>query len=305
MGALQVAAHKLKSPFFRCLPQIAVPDRNDQLWSKTQHRWVKYIDSIGEIYQSTAHQVRHILLEKQALPLVLAADHATAGATIAGIRMAYPDFRLGVVWIDAHADLHSPYTSPSGNVHGMPLAASLALDNKTNKRNEPAPDTLQHWERLKTLGGITPKIGPQDLAFIALRDTEPEEETIICRYGIPVYTVGEVREKGASWVANEINRQLQHCDLLYISFDVDSLDPELVSYGTGTPVHDGLAPWEAQQLLKGLLKNPRFTALEVAEINPALDNKCNRMAETVMEILDFTLADLGIYAPRHPALSAQ
>lgn len=88
---------------------------------------------------------------------------------------------MGVIWIDAHADLHSPYTTPSGNMHGMPIACSLGEDNKERQQNRPDDETVEWWEKLKNMGGIFPKINYEDLIFIALRDFEPAEDHLIKR----------------------------------------------------------------------------------------------------------------------------
>src|SRR5690606_40461488 len=91
---------------------------------------------------------------------------STAIGTIAGIRKAYPKKRLGVIWIDAHADIHSPYTTPTGNVHGMPIAVSLDEDNLAHKINKPDQETINYWFQLKNIGAIVPKIQPRDLIYI-------------------------------------------------------------------------------------------------------------------------------------------
>ena len=131
-------------------------------------------------------------LTKKKFPVVLAADHASAGATIAGIKTAFPDKRLGVVWIDAHGDLHSPYTSPTGNVHGMPLAVTLNEDNLACKIREIEPKSISCWEELKNMGGIAPKISAEDLVFFGVRDTEEPEDVLIDKLEIRNFTVEEL-----------------------------------------------------------------------------------------------------------------
>jgi len=128
-------------------------------------------------------------------PVVLSGDHSTAGATIAGLKMAHPKAKLGVIWIDAHADLHTPYTTPSGNMHGMPLAASIAEDNLEFKAHELDDNTAKMWNALKNIGKISPKVMPEDIVFISLRDYEKEEDHLIKKYGMKVITTSEVRRK--------------------------------------------------------------------------------------------------------------
>jgi arginase len=116
-------------------------------------------------------------------PVVLSGDHSTSGATITGIRMAKPKARLGVIWIDAHADLHTPYTTPSGNVHGMPLAIAINEDNEEYAVHEPDEETRKYWNQLKTMGKIAPKVLPEDIVYISLRDYQKEEKHLIENMG--------------------------------------------------------------------------------------------------------------------------
>jgi len=191
---------------------------------------------------------------------------------------------------DAHADLHSPYTSPSGNVHGMPLAAILNEDNKKFDPGDVEEQTAKQWEKLKKVGGIGPKAQPKDLVFIGLRDTEKEEDYLIEKFNITHYPPPLLRQKGMAKVISEIkNEKLKDCDKVYVSFDVDSLDCVEVSYGTGTPVENGLLVNEAKALLKGFMDWEKVIGLEITEINPLLDNKQNKMAETTLDILEFAL----------------
>jgi arginase len=141
------------------------------------------------------------------------------------------------------------------------------------------------WKKLQNLGNVSPKIYAEDLAFIGLRSTEPEEEHLLESHKIPIYRVAEVRAEGAKAVAERVLEQLADCDMIYISFDVDSMDCDVVSRGTGTPVPDGLLPAEAQIIIQTLLGDSRTCCLEITEVNPTLDDKCNTMAETTFELL--------------------
>jgi arginase len=177
-------------------------------------------------------------------------------------------------------------TRPSGNVHGMPLAASLGFDNFENQRNTPTEETVDFWERMKFMGGSSPKILPQDLVFVGVRDTEKEEIYLIENNNITNYEVAEVDDMGMTNIGNEILEDLKECDILYVSFDVDSMDPDEVSYGTGTPVQDGITPDQVNKLLSILLADPRVVCFEMVEINPLLDKKGNKMAVTALGILE-------------------
>lgn len=283
VGAMQSVARSKDDFFFGIYPTIKVPVLNEMLDEDTSFPYAKRIDGILQVYKHTANAVQDTL-KANAFPLVLAGDHSTAAATISGIRMAYPDKKLGVVWIDAHGDLHTPYTTPSGNMHGMPLAVCLAEDNLENKINEPAEDSKRMWEDMKNLGGIIPKIHAEDLVFISVRDTEKPEDDLMRRKGIKNYTVAELREKTKEVVFEEIKSKLASCDLVYISFDVDSMDCEEVSRGTGTPVENGLMPNEARYFLNEFALWDKVCCMEVVEVNPCLDNKINRMAEVAFDL---------------------
>jgi arginase len=228
-------------------------------------------------------------LEKK-FPIVLAGDHSTAAGTIMGIKAANPEKRLGVVWIDAHADLHTPYTTPSGNMHGMPLAMVTQLDNKDCQINEPGSETISYWEKIKKIGGDFPKIQPKDIVFISVRDTEEPEDYLIHHYGIKNFSTAEVRELGIEKVAAQALEILAECDQIYISFDVDSLDSS-ISVGTGTPVPNGLTVEEAINLNAELIKDKRVCCWEIVEVNPTLDTE-NTMAEIAFEVLEITAKSL-------------
>lgn len=266
------------------------PNENEVMYQPNDTPNAIRIKSMVQVWEKHAQGIQRSM-DKSSFPFVFSADHASAGATIAGIKMS-TNARMGVVWIDAHADLHSPYTSPSGNIHGMPLAASIADDNRECARNAPSDETRDAWEKLKFTGGVSPKINPSDIVFVGVRDTEPEEEALMARHNITNHTVDQVRSKGMSAILSNIEEQLSECDLIYVSFDVDSMDPDMVSYGTGTPVPHGLSPDEASELINGLLRLEKTRAFEIVEVNPLLDNKTNKMAETSLSIVDSALAEL-------------
>src|ERR1035437_8614531 len=117
--------------------------------------------------------------ENNLFPVVISGDHSNSGGTIAGIKAAKPKSKLGVIWIDAHADLHTPYTTPSGNMHGMPLSAAIGEDNEESKVHELDEKTKKQWDQLKQFGKIYPKVLPEDVVFISLRDYEKEERFLI------------------------------------------------------------------------------------------------------------------------------
>lgn len=290
--AIIAAARKSENFFLAKYKVEEIKDVNYLLDNSTNFRFAKRIDGLLEIYNDLNDKVSRLLLNNK-FPLVLAADHGSAGGTIAGIKTAFPSKKIGVVWIDAHADIHTPYTTPSGNIHGMPLATALNEDNLPCKINELSEETIQYWEKIKNIGGIAPKVNPEDVVYIAVRDTEDQENKIMERLQIKNYTVDELRTKGIAVILNEIENKLSHCDVIYVSFDVDSMDPDLTSHGTGTPVEHGLTPDEANELLTSFAKNEKTVCIEFVEVNPCLDEKINTMAEVTMTLVDSVLNTLS------------
>ena len=290
--AVFTAARKNEKSFFGKYPIEEIQDVNYLLDSPTDYKFAKRIDGLLGIYNALNDKVSSLLLNHK-FPLVLAADHGSAGGTIAGIKSAFPNKRIGIVWIDAHADIHTPYTTPSGNIHGMPLATVLNEDNLPCKLNELSEETVQFWEKLKNVGDIAPKANAEDVVYVAVRDTEDQENKIMERLQMKNYPVAEVRAKGVSAIMNEIETKLTDCDIIYVSFDVDSMDPDLTSHGTGTPVKNGLRPEEAHEILNLLAKNKKTVCIEFVEVNPCLDEKVNKMAEVTMTLVESVLNTLS------------
>lgn len=282
VDALKIAALDFMSNFFVNFPSEEIENENKLLYEPVQSPYAKRIHGVLTMYERIAKSVCDTM-KSGVFPLVLSGDHSSAGGTIAGIRMARPKNRLGVIWIDAHADMHTPYTTPSGNMHGMPLSTALAIDNKENQVHHPDQKTVDLWNQLKNIGKINPKINPEDLVFIALRDYEKEEEALLKKHNIKIITVQEVRRKGVEHVVRQTLMHLGNCDDIYVSFDVDCLDSS-ISRGTGTPVSNGLREREAEDMLASLMQNHKICCFEVTEVNPTLDKE-NLMAEIAFNIL--------------------
>jgi len=281
--AIKVAALDYGSNLFHKLNSVEIPVENHLLFEAQGSPYAKRMRGVLNIYEKLSKTVADSLKARE-FPIILAGDHSTAGGTIAGIKMAFPDERIGVIWIDAHADIHSPYTTPSGNLHGMPLATALAEDNLEVQTNELDEKTEELWEKLKNIGGIAPKIEYSDLIYIGVRDTEAQEDFLMNKHGIRNVTTRELRQIGVDEVVEIVNDRLKKCSKIYISFDVDSLDPK-ISVGTGTPVPQGLRFKEARELLQSLCRDERVCCLEFVEINPTLDTE-NAMAETAFKLLE-------------------
>ncbi|MEO6814437.1 MAG: arginase [Ginsengibacter sp.] len=280
--AIKIAALDFMSNFFVHFPSEKVQTENHLLFEPIFSPYAKRINGVLTMYERISKAVKDTM-KNNFFPVVISGDHSNAGGTIAGIKAAKPNSRLGVVWIDAHADMHTPYTTPSGNMHGMPLAASIGEDNEESKVHEPDGITRKQWDQLKSFGKIEPKILGEDIVFIALRDFEKEEKYLIDKYGMKVITTNEVRRKGPENVVRAALRHLNECTDIYISFDVDCLDSGITK-GTGTPVSNGLKEREAEDLVSKFMQNRKICCFEITEVNPTLDKE-NLMAEIAFNIL--------------------
>jgi arginase len=290
--AVKIAALDFMSNFFVHFPSEKVETENRLLFEPIQSPYAKRITGVLTMYDRVAKAVKETI-KNNFFPVVISGDHSTAGGTIAGIKLAKPGSRLGVIWIDAHADLHTPYTTPSGNMHGMPLSVSIGEDNIENKMHDPDEKTIQQWEQLKNIGKINPKVLPEDIVFISLRDYEKEEKNLIDKYGMKVITTNELRRKGPENVVRAALRFLTECTDIYVSFDVDCLDSS-ISKGTGTPVSNGLREREAEDLVSKFMQNRKICCFEITEVNPTLDKE-NLMAEIAFNILQRSVNVLMMY----------
>ncbi|HEY9364609.1 MAG TPA: arginase [Chitinophagaceae bacterium] len=287
--AIKIAALDFMSNFFIHFPSEKIPHENKLLHEPIESPYAKRIKGIVSMYGKVGDAVCDAM-KNNFFPVVLSGDHSTSGATIAGIKMAKPKSKLGVIWIDAHADLHTPYTTPSGNVHGMPLAAAINENNEQCAVHGLDAETTKQWNCLKQMGKIAPKVSPDDVVFISLRDFEKEEKFLIDKYGMKVITTKEVRSKGPENIVRSVLRYLSDCTDIYVSFDVDSLDSG-ISKGTGTPVSNGLKEREAEDLISKFMQSRKICCFEIAEVNPTLDKE-NLMAEIAFNILQRSVNSL-------------
>lgn len=236
---------------------------------------VKFLDPIVAGCTALASLVAEAAAEK-AFPLVMGGDHSIAVGTLAGLARHYraAGRSWGVIWIDAHADFNTPETSPSGNIHGMSLAASAGLGH-------PA---------LTGLDGAYTKIEPGRIVILGARDIDSGEKQNLKRAGVHVFTMADIDRLGMAEVARAtLSDLLGQVESLHISFDVDSLDPE-VAPGVGTPVRGGLTYRELHFLMETLCADGRAASAEVVEVNPILDVR-NQTALTAVEMLASLLGD--------------
>ncbi len=199
-------------------------------------------------------------------PVILGGDHSLAIGSISGVAQHYS--RLGVIWYDAHGDLNIPEESPSGNVHGMPLRI-LAGEGD---------------QQLVEIGGFAPKVKPENIVLIGMRDLDYGEREYIKKHQIRTYTMADIDERGIQAIVKESITYLQSkTDGIHLSLDVDALDPSEVP-GTGTKVPGGLTYRESHFALELLYQSGLITSLDIVEVNPLLDIE-NRTAEQAVALL--------------------
>jgi arginase len=199
------------------------------------------------------------VLDEGGVPLVLGGDHSIGMGTVTGVASHFRKRQqeIGLIWFDAHADINTPDSSPTGNIHGMPLSHLLGLGDA----------------ELAGLGGFVGKVRPERVALVGIRDVDAGEREIIKRTGVRTWTMRDIDEKGMARVAREVLATVSDGTAgFHLSFDVDGLDPEVVP-GVGTPVPGGVGFREAHLLLEVLADSGRMTSMEVVELNPLLDER--------------------------------
>jgi arginase len=217
---------------------------------------------LGEIRKACEAAVEALLaLPEEVFPVVLGGDHSIAIGSVTGCSRRQ---RTGVVWVDAHGDFNTPGTSPSGNIHGMPLAALCGVGD----------------ERLVDLAWPGAKVRPEDVVLIGVRDLDGGEKQLMREAGVTVFTMKEVDRLGLPKIAEETMGRLGALPRLHVSFDADVLDPEIAP-GVGTPVAGGLSYREAHLLMELFADSGRVTSLDLVEVNPILDRE-NRTANLLV-----------------------
>ena len=212
----------------------------------------------------TIYQAGRAALAEGYLPIFIGGDHSIAVGTIGGVSHDEP---TGVLWIDAHGDFNTPETSPSGNLHGMPLATLMGLG---------APEWVN-------VGRPGPKLDSSHVILIGIRNLDQQERKAIKDSGVGIYTMREIDERGLATVANEALERLNHLSRIHISLDMDSLDPGEAP-GVGTPVPGGLTYREAHLLMEIIADCACVGSIDVVEINPILDSQ-NHTAKIAVELI--------------------
>jgi arginase len=235
----------------------------------------KFIRDIAKVCDRL-YQLARASIEEGAMPLVLGGDHSlAAGSVAASAAHARASGRsIGLLWIDAHGDMNTPASTPSGNVHGMPLAALLGP--------EPA--------ELSSIGGFTPTVLPQHTALIGVRNLDEREKDLVRNSGVHVFTMKDIDRLGMAAVATEALRAVTaETAGVHVSFDLDVCDPSIAP-GVGTPVKGGLNYREAHLLMEIIAESGLLAALDLVEVNPTLDIR-NTTAELGIEL---ALSALGM-----------
>lgn len=232
----------------------------------------KYLQEIARAVSVLSRKVERAL-EKGHLPLILGGDHSIAIGSISGVSKFCRDNKkkLGVLWVDAHGDINTPETSPSGNIHGMPLAVL----------NGSGP------ELLTSVAGDFRKLDPSRVVLVAVRELDKGERENIRKSGVSVFTMEDIDKTGLSDVMKKALRILRSVDCLHVSFDLDAVDPTIAP-GVGTPVKGGLDYREAHLIMETLNESGRLTSMDVVEVNPILDTK-NQSAEFAVELIESSL----------------
>jgi len=237
--------------------------------SPVGHESARYLPQIAHTCTRLMEMVEQAA-DQSKVPLVLGGDHSIAIGTIAGMSNHYRKSgqKLGLIWIDAHADMNTPQSSPSGNIHGMPLACSIGI----------GPSELTH------LGGYAPKIDPANVAIVGLRSVDEAERQLVRAAGVHAYTMRDIDERGLRSVIYEaIDRASDGTVGFHLSFDMDSVDPREAP-GVGTPVRGGMTYREAHLAMEIIGDSGRMTSMEIVEVNPVID-EVNRTALLGVELV--------------------
>jgi arginase len=225
---------------------------------------VRFLTPIKQACERVAQLVAQAV-EEGLQPLVLGGDHSVSIGTLGGLARAHGPG--GVLWLDAHGDLNRPETSPTGNVHGMPLAAALGLAGPEFESDA--------WP--------LPSVHADRVALVGVRSLDPAEAELIADLGLAVYTMSDVDRLGLETVIREALERIAGAGFVHVSLDVDALDPDIAP-GVGTPVRGGLAYREAHLAMEVVAESGLAGSLEVVEVNPILDRE-NETAELAVELV--------------------
>jgi arginase len=234
----------------------------------------KYLSEIADACKDLGAIVEKSL-EESMTPVVLGGDHSIAAGTLSGVAAHYKkkEKRVGLIWLDAHGDINTPETSPSGNVHGMPLAAAMGYGAA----------------ELVELQGFKPKVEPQNISLVGIRDLDSQEKKLAKKSGVHVFTMRDIDERGMREVMSDaLKYAMDDTDGISVSLDMDFVDPSDAP-GVGTPVRGGVTYREAHLAMEMIADTEAMVSLEIVEINPVIDEH-NRTALLGVELV---LSGLG------------
>lgn len=255
----------------------------------SEEGYAKNIEKIYEFFKDNLIPKMTNVFESGDLPVIFSGDHSSALGTIQAFKKAHKDKSLAIIWVDAHSDIHTPYDSSSGNIHGMPLGGVVNII----KSGENALDetTQMQWKKLCTLGGETP-INPKNITYIGVRSMEKSERDIIKNFKIPLYEVSKIREDIHGSMDRVIS-SLNDVDTIYLSVDVDVMDGKVFT-STGVRENNGLYPDELntciELLIEGLHK--KLIAIEFTEFNPTLQDCNDKDNEVLLNIVSNAIKKL-------------
>lgn len=244
------------------VPCIAVEDKYKD------HPKMKYLNTVAQVNTDLANNV-YCSLMGQGFPFVIGGDHAIGMGSIAGASKFFKE--LAVIWVDAHGDINTHETSPSGNIHGMPLAVAMNVGHPT-------------------LTGIYyegQKVKPENVYIVGGRDIDPGEFALADELNLNMYTIDIIREKGLDNILTEIVEKIKNSkvDGVHLSFDIDALDSSLVP-GTGTPVAEGFTMDEGKSIFTKFLGEKFINSMDFVELNPKIDHEDGRTTKNCLEVLE-------------------
>lgn len=222
-----------------------------------------YLPQTTAVCQATYERITE-RLQPDEKAIFLGGDHSMSVGTVSAVAS---QGEIGLIWVDAHGDFNTPETTPSGNIHGMALAALVG----------DGPSVLTN------LGYAGPKVNPRNIVIVGVRDLDPQERLRLAESGIKIFTMRDIDEQGIKEVSQEILQYLSHVDRVHVSLDLDACDPRIAP-GVGTPVMGGLTYREAHLLMEILSDSKKVRTVDVVEINPILD-QANRTAKTAVELV--------------------
>lgn len=265
-GMIDILARNKRNKIYD-MGNLYVPevDKKDKYRS---HNQMKYLDPIMEVNANLSHMV-YMSLRSNSFPLVIGGDHSLGLGSIAGASRFYEN--IAVIWIDAHGDINDHKTSPSGNIHGMSLAASFGVGDPT----------------LKNIYYEGAKVNPAHIYIVGVRDLDPGELKLAKKLNLKLYTMEKVKKEGLNNILDGIIEDIKQSQVqgVHLSFDIDALDESIVP-GTGTSLTDGFNLEEGKIIIESLLKSRLITSMDLVEYNPHLDHEDMPTKRVCLELLE-------------------